>query len=98
MGATYSFFQLLGAPVLGRCSDRYGRRRILLLCQGGTLISWGIFLAALWLPVRPLFAVASPVLCAFTLTLPPVVLFVARALDRTTGGSVSVANASLACI
>ena len=98
MGATYSFFQLLGAPVLGRWSDRYGRRRILLLCQVGTLISWGIFLAALWLPVRPLFEVHSPVLGAFTLTVPLVVLFVARALDGTTGGSVSVANAYLADI
>ena len=24
MGATYSFFQLIGAPILGRWSDRYG--------------------------------------------------------------------------
>src|SRR5258708_11281549 len=95
MGATYAFFQLLVAPVLGRWSDRYGRRRILLLCQVGTLISWGIFLAALWLPVRPLFEVHSPVLGAFTLTVPLVVLFVARALDGTTGASVSVANAYL---
>src|SRR5712692_11089437 len=82
MGATYSFFQLLGAPLLGRWSDRYGRRRILLLGQVGTLVSWGIFLAALWLPVRPLFEVHSRVLGAFTLTLPLVVLFVAREIGR----------------
>jgi Major Facilitator Superfamily. len=25
--ATYSFFQLLAAPVLGRLSDRFGRRK-----------------------------------------------------------------------
>jgi MFS family permease len=31
MGATYSFFQLIGAPILGRWSDRFGRKRILLL-------------------------------------------------------------------
>src|SRR5713226_4793741 len=81
MGATYSFFQLLGAPVLGRWSDRYGRRRILLLGQVGTLISWGIFLVALWLPLRPLIEVNSSLLGAFTLTVPLVVLFAARALD-----------------
>jgi DHA1 family tetracycline resistance protein-like MFS transporter len=98
MGATFSLFQLLGAPVLGRWSDRYGRRRILLLSQVGTLVSWGIFLVALWLPIRPWLEVHSTLLGAFTLTLPLVVLFFARALDGITGGNVSVANAYLADI
>ena len=98
MGATYSFFQLLGAPLLGRWSDRYGRRRILLLSQVGTLVSWGIFLGALWLPIRPWFEVHSTLLGAFTLTLPLAVLFFARALDGITGGNLSVANAYLADI
>ena len=98
VGATYSIFQLFGAPVLGRWSDRYGRRRILLLSQVGTLVSWGIFLVALWLPVRPLLEVHSALLGAFTLTTPLVVLFFARALDGLTGGNASVANAYLADI
>ncbi len=96
MGATYSFFQLLGAPVLGRWSDRYGRRRILLLSQAGTLVSWGIFLIALWLPVQPVLEIHSTFLGTFTLTVPLLVLFIARALDGITGGNVSVANAYLA--
>jgi MFS transporter, DHA1 family, tetracycline resistance protein len=98
MGATYSFFQLIGAPILGRWSDRYGRKRILLLSQLGTLSSWGIFLVALALPVHPLFGVESRLLGAFTITIPLAVLFFARALDGITGGNVSVANAYLADI
>ncbi|UCD23463.1 MAG: MFS transporter, partial [Gemmatimonadota bacterium] len=98
MGATYSAFQLIGAPILGRWSDRVGRKRILLLSQLGTLLSWGIFLVALVLPVSTLAEVDSTVLGAFTITVPLVVLFVARALDGLTGGNVSVANAYLADI
>jgi len=98
MGATYSLFQLIGAPILGRWSDRFGRRRILLLSQLGTLLSWGIFLVALALPVRSLLDVDSTVLGTFAITLPLFVLFLARALDGLTGGNVSVANAYLADI
>ena len=98
MGATYSFFQLFGAPILGRWSDRYGRRRILLLSVAGTFVSWAIFLVAVGLPGRPLGDIDSPILGAFTLTVPLVVLFLARALAGLTGGDVSIANAYLADI
>jgi len=96
MGATYSAFQLVGAPILGRWSDRYGRRKVLLISQLGTLASWLVFLSALYLPKTPIVNVDSAVLGAFALTLPLVVLFFARALDGLTGGNVSVANAYLA--
>ena len=95
-GATYSSFQLIGAPVLGRWSDRYGRRRILLLSQVGTLVSWLVFLVAFALPRTELLRFDSAASGAFVLTLPLVVLIAARALDGLTGGNVSVANAYLA--
>ena len=98
MGATYSFFQLIGAPILGKWSDKIGRRKVLLLSQTGTLLSWLILLIAFFLPVNNLFSVNSTLLGEFTLTLPLLVLFIARAADGLTGGNVSVANAYLADI
>ncbi|WP_440948910.1 MFS transporter [Methanosarcina sp. T3] len=94
----YPAFQLIGAPILGRWSDIYGRKKVLLLSQVGTLLSWLIFLGALFLPIVTLFEVDSEVLGAFTFTLPLAVLFFARAFDGLTGGNVSVANAYLADI
>ena len=98
VGAMYPTFQLFGAPVLGRWSDLYGRRKIILLSHFGTLVSWGFFLLALVIPVTTLFSVDSRILGSFAITLPLAVLFFARALDGLTGGNVSVANAYLADI
>jgi len=94
--STYPAFQLIGAPILGRWSDIYGRKKILLLSQIGTMIAWFIFLVALFLPITSLISIKSDFLGMFTVTLPLLVLFFARALDGITGGNVSVANAYLA--
>ena len=98
VGATYSVFQLVGAPILGRWSDRVGRKKVLLLSQLGTLASWGIFLFALTLRSDRCSPSTRACWALFTLTVPLAVLFVARALDDLTGGNVSVANAYLADI
>jgi MFS family permease len=98
MGATYPAFQLIGAPILGKWSDIYGRKRILFLSQFGTLISWVIFLFALLLPINTLFEFDSTTYGKIVITLPIAILFLARALDGLTGGNVSVANAYLADI
>lgn len=98
LSATYPAFQLIGAPLLGRWSDLYGRRKILLLSHLGTLAGWIIFFVALFLPVSDLFKVNSAIIGTFVITLPLVVLFLARAVDGLTGGNVSVADAYVADI
>lgn len=95
MGATYSFFQLIGAPILGNWSDRYGRKRILLLSQAGTFLAWILFIVALLIPETEIFNMKSSS-GNILLTMPLLLLFMARALDGLTGGNVSVANAYLA--
>jgi DHA1 family tetracycline resistance protein-like MFS transporter len=98
LSAMYPAFQLIGAPILGRWSDIYGRKKILLLSHGGTLAGWMIFLIALFLPVNNLFNVNSTILGTFAITLPLAALFLARAIDGLTGGNVSVASAYVADI
>ncbi|MGI9012552.1 MAG: MFS transporter [Nitrososphaeraceae archaeon] len=96
LAAMYPAFQLIGAPILGRWSDIYGRKKVLLLSHGGTLVGWIIFLCALFLPVENLFSINSALTGTFIITILLVILFLARALDGITGGNVSVANAYLA--
>lgn len=96
LAAMYPAFQLIGAPILGRWSDIYGRKKVLLISNGGTLIGWIIFLFAFFLPVVNIFSINSAIIGTFVITLPLVVLFFARSLDGITGGNVSVANAYLA--
>jgi MFS family permease len=93
LAATYPALQLIGAPILGRWSDIYGRKKILLLSHGGTLAGWVIFLIALILPIQNLFSINSTIIGTITITLPVVILFFARAIDGLTGGNVSVADA-----
>src|SRR3954468_23970763 len=54
VSATYPACALLSAPVLGRWSDRYGRKRVLLLCEVGTVLGWVVLAVALSLPANPL--------------------------------------------
>ena len=98
LAAVYPAFQLIGAPILGRWSDIYGRKKVLLVSNGGTLIGWIFFLFALFLPVENLFSIDASLFGTFAITLPLLVLFFARAIDGITGGNISVANAYLADI
>jgi MFS transporter, DHA1 family, tetracycline resistance protein len=98
MGAVYPAFQLIGAPILGRWSDIFGRKKILFLSQAGTVVGWLIFVAAMYAPMSEYASVNSTLLGAFIITLPLILLFFSRAVDGLTGGNISVANAYLADI
>lgn len=98
LSAMYPTFQLIGAPILGRWSDIYGRKQILLISNIGIFVGWLLFLFALLLPISRLFNINFSLIGTFVITLILLMLFVARAIDGITGGNVSVPNANLADI
>ncbi len=87
--ASYAAAQLIGAPLLGRLSDRYGRRPILLISVVGTLT--GFLLLGFADPLgRALAGVIAPAY-AHVFILGGV--FFSRRLDGMTGGNITVAQA-----
>jgi DHA1 family tetracycline resistance protein-like MFS transporter len=87
--ASFAAGSLVGAPLMGRLSDRYGRRPILLLSVAGSFIGYlllgfaqpiGAFLSNL-VPTHPLntFVIG--------------ILFISRMVDGFTGGNITVAQA-----
>jgi MFS transporter, DHA1 family, tetracycline resistance protein len=87
--ASYAAAQLIGAPLLGRLSDRYGRRPILLLSVLGTFLS--LLLLGFADPLgRALAAWAAPQAANVLII---AILFFARVTDGITGGNISVAQA-----
>jgi DHA1 family tetracycline resistance protein-like MFS transporter len=95
--ASYAAAQFIAAPILGRLSDRYGRRPVLLASLGGTFV--GFILLALAEPLGKLIANGLLVhtLPGGVIVLQNVailgVLFVSRILDGLTGGNITVAQA-----
>ncbi len=87
--ASYAIMQLIGAPILGRLSDRHGRRPLLLISVAGT--SLGFLLLALADPIGNFLAQSfnSNAANIFIIAL----LFLSRMLDGLTGGNISVAQA-----
>jgi MFS family permease len=84
LAATYSLTQFLAAPVLGRYSDRWGRRPILVLSLSGGVVAWTVFgLAELTGDVGgAAVGVAT--------------LFLARGLAGAMGGNIAAAQAYVA--
>jgi MFS family permease len=85
LGPAYSLFQFLFAPVLGRWSDRVGRRPVLLISQVGTLVGFLLLFAAHF--VVDLNQAAAVFL-----------LYFSRVLDGISGGNISTASAAIADI
>ena len=95
LAATYPAFQLIGSPILGRWSDTFGRKKVLLLSNVGTSVGWILFLFALFLPAEKSFSINIAFIGTFVVIVPLFILFLARAIDGITGGNISVANAYL---
>ena len=98
LAATYPAFQLIGAPILGRWSDIYGRKKVLLLSNAGTAIGWILFLIALVVPFEETFSINLISFGTIIVVVPLLFIFFARAIDGITGGNISVANAYLSDI
>jgi MFS transporter, DHA1 family, tetracycline resistance protein len=95
LAATYPAFQLIGSPILGKWSDIYGRKKVLLLSNVGTSLGWMLFLFALFLPTEK-SSIHIAFLGTFVVVVPLLILFIGRAVDGVTGGNISIANAYLA--
>ncbi|WP_435625750.1 MFS transporter [Flagellimonas sp.] len=98
LGAMYPFFQFIGAPILGKLSDRIGRKKVLMISQMGTFVAWTLFLIAFAIPEIPLWSQTTDLTGNYIMTLPLVVIFLARIFDGFTGGNISVANAYMSDI
>lgn len=80
--------QFLAAPWLGRLSDRYGRRPLLIISQAGTVVAFLLFIFA-----TPLGRVVDSSGLGLPITGGMFMLYVARTLDGITGGNITIAQA-----
>ncbi len=90
--ASYAAAQLIGAPLLGRLSDRYGRRPVFLISVAGTIVGFLLLGLAPWLgqSLAPVLKFQDPNALIIA------ILFFSRILAGLTGGNITVAQAYIA--
>jgi DHA1 family tetracycline resistance protein-like MFS transporter len=81
--STFSFCQLVSAPLWGNISDRIGRKMVLIISQIGATIGWAM------LGLAP--NIASALVVA-----PIAVVFFARIVEGISGGNISITQAYVA--
>ncbi len=86
--AAFYVAQIFAAPWLGKLSDRFGRRPILIVSQIGTLIAYVMFFFA-----TQIGSILNGAGLIFGISGGLLAIYLARILDGLTGGNVSVAEA-----
>jgi MFS family permease len=84
LAATYSLTQFIAAPLLGRLSDRRGRRPVVAISLAGSAVAWTGF------------GLADVVGAAQGATVGVAVLFLSRAFAGAMGGNIAAAQAYVA--
>ena len=88
LSTAYFAAQFIAAPVLGRLSDRIGRRPVLLVSQIGTVLAFVLFIFA-----GPLGGMVEQSLGQISISGGMLMLYAARILDGLTGGNITTAQA-----
>lgn len=93
LATAYFAAKFVAAPILGRMSDNFGRRPLLIISQAGTMFSFILFIFAL-----PLGQSIDGMGLALGMSGGLIMLYIARILDGATGGNSSIARAYVADI
>ena len=92
LSGTYALSQFAVAPLIGALSDRYGRKPVISICVGGSVVGMGLFAITLTLPWQQIWPGAAMA------GVPLALLFTARIIDGMSGGTAATATAVLADI